>query len=543
MKLLIVDDEPILRQGIVNKVRRSGLPLDIVGEAGDGITGLELVRREAPDIVITDIRMPVMDGIEFIEQSLLMNEQLIFIVVSGYSDFEYAKQALRLGVFDYLLKPVEDDQLKECLSKIINKIEKGRMSKDEMIRLRNETDLSRETLRKQYMTKMIQQSDQLNISSVERDEQLCLLENKYHHYLAVVLVCEPIQLPHYSFRPGDENLIWFAIENVISERLESTGRDGILFQHSLREHEMVILLGIESLNESLVVQDWLQEVRYGLQNYLKLQVTIAMGTIVDQIGQMPLSYRQAKLALRNQMIHGTGQIYDYESLQKQSVERGFLLTDEDESKLVYWLNDYNATALQSWIELRIQSLAQSSSATYMQLEWLCVDLYLLFRKYLLANTSETEWIIGEMDDLLQWLQKLSAWQDAVNQMQRIAANIVGYLSQNHPVSNKDLMGEVKLYIETHFASTITLQSISERFYIHPNYFSRRFKEKHGQTFVDYLTAIRMKKAMDWIRETDLQVQQIANKVGFEDASYFTSVFRKFYGLTPKQYREQIQTKP
>lgn len=543
MKLLILDDEPILRQGIVNKVIKSGLPLDIVGEAGDGIAGLELVRREAPDIVITDIRMPGMDGIEFIEQAQRINEQLHFIVISGYSDFEYAKRALRLGVFDYLLKPVEDDQLKDSLSQIIYKIEQARKSTAEMIRLRNETDLSRETLRQQYMTRMIQQAESPDTRSAERDEQLARIESKYRNYLAVVLVVEPIQLPHYSFRLGDENLIWFAVENVMSERIESTGRDGILFQHSLHENEMVYLLGIESQNESLVVQDWLQEVRFGLQNYLKLQVTIAIGTIVDQIGQMPLSYRHAKLALRNQMIHGTGQIYDYESLQKRSVERGVLLTDEDESKLIYWLNDYNAIALQSWIELRIQSLAHSPSATYMQLEWLCVDLYLLFRKYLLANTSEMEWIIGEMDDLLLWLQKLSTWQDAVNQMQRIAGNIVGYLSQSNPGSNKDLMEEVKLYMEAHFASSITLQSISERFYIHPNYFSRRFKEKHGQTFVDYLTAIRMKKAMDWIRETELQVQQIANKVGFEDASYFTSVFRKFYGLTPKQYRDQNQTKP
>ena len=128
MKLLIVDDEPILRQGIINKVRKSGIPVVIVGEAGDGIAGLEVIRRETPDIVITDIRMPAMDGLEFIEQAQRMNQQLHFIVISGFSDFEYAKQAIRLGVFDYLLKPVEDDQLKDSLSQIINKIEQGRKS-------------------------------------------------------------------------------------------------------------------------------------------------------------------------------------------------------------------------------------------------------------------------------------------------------------------------------------------------------------------------------------------------------------------------------
>lgn len=541
MKLLILDDEPILRQGIVNKLKMSGLPVDIVGEAGDGMAGLELVHREAPDIVITDIRMPGMDGIAFIEQAQRMNEHLNFIVVSGYSDFEYAKRAIRLGVSDYLLKPVDDDQLKECLTKIMNKIEQGRMNHDEMIRLRNEMNESKETLRKQYMTKMLQQADHPDMSAAERNEQLSRIENKYRNYLAVVLVLEPIQLPHYSFRQGDENLIWFAVENVMSERIESTGRDGVLFQHILHEHEMVYLFGIESLNEGLVIQAWLKEVLDGLQNYLKLQVTIAMGTIVDEIGQIQQSYKQAKQAIRNKMIHGTGQIYDYESLQKRSGERGILLTDEDESKLFYWLSEHNATALQNWIEHRIRSLAQSPSATYMQLEWLCVDLYLLFRKYLFANTGVTEWIIGDMDDLLYWLQKLSIWQDAVNQMQNIADNIVGYLSQNNPSSNKDLMEEVKHYMEMNYDKSITLQSISERFYIHPNYFSRRFKERYGQSFVDYLTGIRMKKAMVWLRETDIKIQDIANRVGFDDASYFSNVFRKYYGVTPKQYREQIQS--
>jgi two-component system response regulator YesN len=257
---------------------------------------------------------------------------------------------------------------------------------------------------------------------------------------------------------------------------------------------------------------------------------------VDQIGQIPQSYKQAKLAIRNKIIRGTGHIYDYESLHKRSADRGVLLTGEDESKLFFWLNEHNAGALQGWIEQRIRTLTEAPAATCMQLEWFCADLYLLFRKYLIANTKVTDWIIGEMDDLLLWLQNLTVWQDAVVQMQHIAVNIIGYLSQINPA--KDVMEEVKSYLDLHYGESITLQSISEKFYIHPNYFSRRFKEKYGQSFVDYLTALRMKTALDWLRETDVKIQDIANKVGFEDASYFSNVFRKFYGVTPKQYREQ-----
>lgn len=536
MRLLILDDEPILRQGIVNKIKQSGLPIEIAGEAGDGIAGLELIRQGAPDIVVTDIRMPGMDGIAFIEQAKRLDEQLHFVIISGYSDFDYAKRAIQLGVFDYLLKPVEDDELIGILTKIMTKIEQRRIRREELARLRDETNVSRETLRQHYMTKMLQQAELQVGGPEERDEQLSRLESRYSYFMAIVLVFEPIRLPHGSFREGDEDLIWFAVENVMSERMEAAGRGGVLFQHVLLEHEMVYLLGIDSPNESLAVQDWLGEVLYGLQTYLKLQVTIAIGGIVDQIGQIPQSYKQAKLAIRNKIIRGTGHIYDYESLHKRSADRGVLLTGEDESKLFFWLNEHNAGALQGWIEQRIRTLTEAPAATCMQLEWFCADLYLLFRKYLIANTKVTDWIIGEMDDLLLWLQNLTVWQDAVVQMQHIAVNIIGYLSQINPA--KDVMEEVKSYLDLHYGESITLQSISEKFYIHPNYFSRRFKEKYGQSFVDYLTALRMKTALDWLRETDVKIQDIANKVGFEDASYFSNVFRKFYGVTPKQYREQ-----
>lgn len=540
MKILILDDEPILRQGIINQIKRSGLEVRIIGEAGDGASGLELVRELAPDIVITDIRMPGMDGIAFIEQAQRINGKLEFIVVSGYSDFEYAKRAIRLGVSDYLLKPVEDEELKDSLTRMMSRIEERRSSRNEMNRLRKETHINRETLRQQYMTRMLHQAEQPYTSTAERDEQLSRIETKYGHYLAVVLMIEPIRLPNRSFRSGDESLIWFAVQNILSERIAVVGRDGVLFRHVLHDRESVYLLGIDNRSRNPEVKAWLEEVLYGLQTYLKLEVTIAMGTIVDRIGQVQQSYHHAKQAIRNKMVHGTGRIYDYESLQKQSGERSVLLTEEDESKLFYWLKECSAEALQGWIGQRIQSLAQAPSSTYMQLEWLCADLYLVFRKYLLTNSSVTDWIIGEMDDLLHWLQNLSQWQDAAQQMQRIAANIVGHLTQHNRASNKDLMEEVRRHIEACFDKHLTLQSISERFFIHPNYFTRRFKEKYGQSFVDYLTSIRMRKAADWLRETDIKIQDIANRVGFEEASYFSNVFRKYYGMTPKQYREQIQ---
>jgi two-component system response regulator YesN len=174
----------------------------------------------------------------------------------------------------------------------------------------------------------------------------------------------------------------------------------------------------------------------------------------------------------------------------------------------------------------------------MQLEWFCLDLYLLFHKYLMVHAQDSEWTIGEMEDLRQWLEQVTDWHEIVDRMKKFASNIVSLLSKSDETSGKDMIEAVRLYINSHYQESLTLQTIAERFYIHPNYFSKRFKEKCGESFIDYLTSVRMKEATKLLRDTELKVQEIGERVGYEDSAYFGSVFRKAHGETPKQFRER-----
>ncbi|MDF2836521.1 MAG: hypothetical protein K0Q63_2161, partial [Paenibacillus sp.] len=240
MQTIIIDDEPIIRQGIVHKVRRTGLPVTISGEASDGLAGLELVRSLQPQLVITDIQMPGMNGLTFIREVKEILPDTEFIVVSGYDDFEYAKQAMRYGVKHYLLKPLEDEQLHESLSEIIDRLEKEGAKANVMAKLQSLAESSREQERRRELTRFIQLGE-----PAYNHEELVRLEQCSRFFSAVVLQVKPFALPHYSFEAGENDLLYYAVKNIIWERFELAGLNGMLIHHAVDLNEFVFIVGMQ----------------------------------------------------------------------------------------------------------------------------------------------------------------------------------------------------------------------------------------------------------------------------------------------------------
>lgn len=533
MRMIIIDDEPIIRQGIVHKVKNTGLPVTIEGEAADGLSGLALVRSVRPQVIVTDIQMPGMNGLTFIREAKEMMPDAEFIVVSGFDDFEYAKQAMRYGVKHYLLKPLEDEQLHESLSEIMERLRKEEARADVLAKLHTLEETSRELETRQELTRFILQGEPHG----EHDALAGVAESS-KLLSAIVLQVGPFDLPHGSFEAGEQDLLFYAVKNIIRERFQSARLSGVLIHHAVDQNEFVYIVGLQSAEEHARVTVVLEEIVYGATKYLKLSLTVGVGAYVDRMALIHSCYREAKALSRNAILHGSNRIYDMNKAASGKPNRRAAISAEDEKLLFEWLGSREAEKIHRWTERRIGAIAQDPLSVYLQLEWFCVDLYLAFHKYLLTASDSTEWMIGEMDDLRQWLEELSDWREAVIRMKGLADNIIGHLSRTDSMQGKDMMEAVRAYIDGHYREPISLQLIAERFFIHPNYFSKRFKEKVGISFIDYLTAIRMKQAVALLRDGELKVHQIAERVGFEDAAYFSSVFRKTYGTTPKQYREK-----
>lgn len=535
MKIIVLEDEPIIRQGIIHKLNSLGMPLTVIGEAGDGVEGLELVRTLKPDMVMTDIQMPSMNGLDFIRAAKEITPLLHFLIISGYDNFEYAKQAIQYGVTSYLLKPLENDELSEVLMEWIERKKDEDKLQKSFSELRTMEKESREFTRQHALTKFIQEGDIHVI-----DESLQSLEKSCTQFTAVVILLEPVVLPHCSFAANEKDLLWFAIKNIVIEQFEANELQGVLIHHSLRQFELVFVVGLASSQTIANIRHVLEHILFGIRSYLKLDIKISVGSIIDQISRIQDCYREAKLSGRDAILHGGNRIYYYDAAIK-NLNPISLISEEDEKLLFIWLEQWELEKINKWIDRRIGAIVQDQQSVYVQLEWFCLDLFLLYHKYVLTHAADSDWTIGDRDDLLHWLQEITDWRQAAEQLKRFTRNIIGYLSKAGQLAGKDMMEAIRVFIETHYKEPLSLQSISERFYIHPNYFSKRFKEKFGLSFIDYLTSIRMRHASQLLRSTDLKIHQIADHVGFEDTAYFGSVFRKAFHMTPKQYREQPTT--
>lgn len=534
MKLLLIEDEPILRQGIIRIIERMGLPIEEIGEAENGLEGLRRLAELRPDIVVTDIRMPEMNGLDFIREAKELDEKLQFILVSGYEEFEFAKRGIQYGVADYLLKPVDPEELRGCLIRIMAKIEQDRRHSSLGDELQLLQQRSEESSRQRLLTKLIQQGGES--TAFEQDEKLASMNAFCREFVVVLFEVAMPALPYRSFLKGDEALLRYAVSNVISQLLDSKEREGTLFLHSIYDKELVYVLGDGKSIDLTVLKRELEEAMTGISGYLKLEATIGFGMQVRNIRQIHQSYQQAKQALRDRIIHGRNKVYGMTPAAGGKGNGSSVLAEEDERLVFRLLNDGNAAALTKWLDSRLETLVQYEESSFNQLESFCIDFHLLYRKYLLLQTSIPEWIIGEIDDMQSWLHGVEYWTEIGVKLAAMTNNLIEHLNRMRHSTNPDLMDEIKLYIDSSLHEPLSLQTIADRFYIHPNYFSRRFKERFKSNFVSYMTEERIRKAEQLLKKTELQIQEIAVLVGFPDAAYFSNVFRKTTGMTPIQYR-------
>jgi len=536
MRLLIVDDEPLLRQGIARIVERFGLPMEEIGQAENGREGLLVLERMKPDVVITDIKMPEMDGLDFIREAKNRGHRVQFVIVSGYEEFEYAKRGIRYGVVDYLLKPVEHDELRACLVRIMDKVEESRRQSTLYTELNRLRKLNDDQSRERLLTKWIEQEADIDGGAARHDDELASLLADSQEFAVIVFEIELPRLPYRSFQAGDETLLQYAVANALSYTELPQGRRSILFQHAVYEREWICVLGerqqIDVREIARDVAQWAD----GFQRYFKFDVTVGIGSPVKRAADLHQSYQQAKQALRDKILRGRNRVF-LPAPAGGHVESS-VLSDDDERMLFRLLNDCHSHAIISWLNGRLDEIVRRENATFHHLESFCVDLHLLYRKYLLIQTRAPEWVIGEIDDWLSWLHGVDRLEDIADKLADATGTLIEHIRTLRLAPDYDILEEIKRYIDAHLHEPLSLQSIAERFYIHPNYFSRRFKEKFKESFIQYVTNRRMRKAENLLLGSDLQIQEIAELVGFSDAAYFSSVFRKSTGKTPVQYRLQ-----
>lgn len=540
-KLLVVEDEEMIRSKILNNVDWKGNGFTEVYEAEDGVDALGIIKSKDIDIVVTDIQMPKMDGIELIRQIKDYNKNIKVVVISGYAEFEYAKESIKLSVKDYILKPF----ITKNLLDIVNKV------KEEIIRERNEM-LEIENMRRQLREnkKQLQEklfNDLLNnnfIGNIDNDlRYLELSRIKGLQYFVVVLNIDNFSEIIDESDEEQKYIYNLTLFNWVKKFLNDYGSIDKIFSGFKLEY-FIINYKIDQIvlifyNDVLEITPILEELINRSSKDIGLKLTAGIGNVYSSLRDMYVSYKEACSAAMLSCIHGKGIVYSFNDMNfdnKMYSKQLHMLVDNrlyDDLKIgafdkvkkdiINIITEIKNSMLEmEAVNTIINNIILLSCKAINELGYNVFDIF--------GSSFNPYFDIKNINDLTELEEWFFSFFHKIND----------YITDKRSNRNKQLILEIKEYIDHNYYKNINLTTLSKRYNISSGYLSILFSEMTGQNFIDYLTNLRIQKAKELLKSTDLRIYEIAEKVGYRDAYYFSTAFKKVVGINPTEYRETLE---
>lgn len=520
--VILVDDEVYVRKGLRSVVNWNQFGYEVIDEADNGEDALEMIGRRKPDVVITDIRMPVLDGLELIERSQKQNPKTSFIILSGYGDFRYAQQAVRYGIHDFLLKPVDEEELADTLSRLHPKLLQNKLL----------DQTNRDWIRESIMDALL------------RGEADSKLMSGWAEALGVG-EAEPV---HYAFIEVNDLHPWNGRKLPPMEELKERMKEVVLASMPVRESEKAFLqehLGRFGLLISAErrhfpdgsIESYARRLQRELAERLEAVVYIYVGKPAKSLLQLKESYLSAKDALQYKFAREGETVILYSRIEGTAVHSCPVIDDSFFRKLVERTEEQNQTEILHLVHELFQAFRSQGFAPEAVKSALSHAV-----NAVLASIHSME---GEERELTK-LDAMLHWQDvpvSPGELKRLFTEFLlesaAYIAKLRKEQAQGSIRKVKQYMETHYHENLSLKSIASIFYMNPVYLGQLFKKTYGMYFNEYLLKLRINEAKKLLRQTDFRVYEISEKVGFNNADYFVSQFQKLERLTPTEYRNKL----
>jgi len=534
-KVLLVDDEAGVRGSIKAKIDWEALGFRIEYEASGGEEALRILQeRPLPDLIITDIRMPQMDGITFIKACKERYPLMRTVVLSGYSDFEYTKAAIRFGVKDYLLKPVARSELTDLLSRLASELEddRRRQYRASLDQLRNRQQL--QILQEQTLLQLVHHENMSADAVKERLYQLQLSalagERQRMQFLVVEMRIPAGRLGEWQER---EDLLQLSFQMIIREIADEEGR---IFPFQDVSHpamlHLLALLDEQRVNEAYA-ERLARELKRKIKQYLRLDSVVGIGEPFRDLAQLKHGYASSMLSWSRSTIEETAP-----SGAPHASELLHSFTTETERKLITMLESLDLTAFKQHIRALLASDRDTPMASFM---------FTAFRILQLFNSVANKFELGDTS-LQQHLLRcqLTVWthgsrERVMEELDELTTMVTEEVRKTRYTGGQKLIEAVRRYVEENFGYELALSSIASMFHLNETYLSGLFKQHVGMTFSDYVTQLRMNKAAELLKEGGFKLTDIAMLAGYSSASYFSTSFKKYYGMSPKEYREKHES--
>ncbi|CAG0975394.1 putative response regulatory protein [Anaerolineae bacterium] len=522
-KVFFVEDEIVTREGIRDNVDWQTYGFEFCGEAPDGEMALPLLQTIRPDVLITDIKMPFMDGLQLCKIIRERMPKVKVIILSGHDEFEYAQQAIKLGVMEYLLKPVTVQDLHTVLQRVAAQISEEQREQENLRKLRDQVRENQAALREKFLLKLvmgalssteaIEQSESLGIDLIAR----C--------YLVTVLKIE-LSDPLLQFDYQE----CYQVKQIISGLVEKNP-DVFLIEKDLEELVLIMKGNTPEylLEESeLLMRQIEQQIHQS-----KSKLTIAVGTPKKRIADVYQSFIEALVNLQNTATHS--------GADPNTRIDGAELLKIDKSAVENYLKCGIEQDFDPFFDACIRPIGETACKSSIIKDYIFIDLVLATAKFVNEQGGSIDQIIPDLNRIGTVLAGIQTIEQIKIQVQEIIFGALAFRDSQTTNQYVGMIQQAKEYIALHFLDPdLSLNQVAAQVNLSPCHFSAVFSQETGTTFKEFLTEIRIKKAKELLRTTTYKSSEISDHIGYNDPHYFSFVFRKSTGFSPKEFRSQVQ---
>ena len=527
IKILIVDDEPFIRQGLKILINWEEYGYEIVGEASNGIEAIKELENTHIDLIIVDIKMPEMNGIELIEYVReKISSNIKFIVLSGYYEFEYAKKAIKCNVTDYILKPIQKDEL----IKVLKSFKEDYIKQEDRYTIQKIKD---KDIYDKYLNKIIYgKSDNYSVEYVKKHLNLSgglryiIIEINYYDD-------KGIKISYDEKRAGQEafykNMVEWLGKNYYNVVADTNNHNesydiGFIYDKKLAEEQ------------GLSEQDYISKLQLNMKQIQNYEFYIYIGQKVNLIEELALSYKSATVAkLFSEFSNGNNIAYYEEMMEKKEFRHN--IDKQYMDNLIHEIEENNEEEIIKCVD----KIYTSFKECRIDLEIITINMnYLLFNLINSARQLDSE---ADQQEVMKYISSISFEQmvsrGSAKHLEKFSLEFSRYLSQLRHNTFQGILSHIDKEISEHYMEKLSLKYLSEKYYINSAYLGQVFKKQYNVSFKDYLNVYRIEKAADLLRRSDDKIYKIAEKVGYNNTDYFINKFVQIKEKTPLQYRKQF----
>ena len=547
LKIFLAEDEVVVRETIKRMIPWEELGFELVGEAADGEMALPLLIRQQPDLLITDIKMPFMNGLTLARLAKKEIPGLKVVILSGYDDFNYAKQAIGIGVEDYLLKPITKNALIERLSEIRSRYEHEKTQKEYYEKFKREMQAYEKNSSRDFFEALVGGSmDMMEV--YKRAEKLGLdIVAEAYNVLIFTMNCDE----DFSGQ-RDEYSSWEAESLELLENFFAGHSSAMLFRSNIFSYGVLLKGQRETIEEN--TRACVDEIRKILSRQDgRREWFLAVGQSVERLSQIQKSYHTASRAFSQRYLYDENILY-YDEMETMEHPGGQAETEDNAYLQKVDVNALNPAILQKFLSNGLQEETENFVKDYFYAIGQEPMESLVFRNYVILNVrfSVISFIKGlgcdtnemESADTEEVLAESGKnMESAIAYAKKMISQAIEIRDQNSGNKNRSILKTAVDFIDSHYMDEeISLNTVANVANVSSNHFSALFSQNMGQTFIEYLTTLRMNKAKELLRCTGMRSSEIAGEIGYKDAHYFSYLFKKTQGMTPSDYRKAREEK-